>query len=962
MVLNHNKANANIEEVNALWKGLGYYSRASRLLAGAQKVVNELAGYLPDNAKDMEAKIPGIGRYSAGAICSIAYAEKVPVLDGNVHRLMSRLLMLHANPKAKPTLDILWAGAEEMVAVEGSPESPDFQNPGDINQALIELGSTWCGAYQKTLNDQPQEGSPALQDIEDLCTICEPLPATFDVTMLPMKAEKKKAREEVDLVNVVEWRETRGSPERWFLVVKRPEKGLLAGLYEFPTLSNVSESGSKRATTGPTDSLSIFLATLIQGLELSPTKMKTKKEKKCDDASVEDGDDGIRISQVISVGDVLHVFSHVKKTYRTQWVVLEGGGSSPPALLEFKPTPAGDKPPTKGKRKANVAVPSANGKTPAGEDAKWVLMENIDQENTSKMWFSSGDDEYPTAEEAEIDLYAVLNLNRAASQAEINERYRALSLLFHPDKQQNPVRKEAAEEEYLKVQKAYQVLSDPFLRQVYDVLGLRAVSLRWPENFPTQSQEKIDEELRKIKKNGFLDKQVDEELRLKTHSSATVDASALFRRGTGADPASLWTRLTGVRVVLDDFRHTFSRRINNSTFVSVESHSINGAGRGFMEYTGTVRHQFSPRFTGKASVGLKGPFRSDLQGTYKDDFNTVHLKLSGSPLHRTIPPSATISYTRRLFQQGPQVGAVTLHAGRVPRLALEYISPMFISQELVEARQRGIQSISGLRQIFFDKRFGLSFNNILPMLTGEVGVTFFELSTRFKTGVELGLLNSTVMAGLDWTNGDNQVSVKTNVSAGAAITTIEQVFSPEFSSISVTDYQPVFPTFVGVSLLFPSVAAVLSYHFLIRPRRRTQRIAQIRAARRALEEDSDARRKQNATTDLLKDVAHRNTSLEEDKGGLVIQEASYGVTDETDGAENLSVDVIIPLQALVRNSRLYIPGGRSKSNLQGFSDPAPFTSKTLRIRYVFRGRSHYAAIPDYLPVVLPLSEHSVGEC
>ncbi|RXW20189.1 hypothetical protein EST38_g5675 [Candolleomyces aberdarensis] len=357
MVLNHNKASANIEEVNALWKGLGYYSRASRLLAGAQKVVNELAGYLPDNAKDMEAKIPGIGRYSAGAICSIAYAEKVPVLDGNVHRLMSRLLMLHANPKAKPTLDILWAGAEKMVAVEGSPESPDFQNPGDINQALIELGSTvckvqnpscsscplnqWCGAYQKTLNDQPQE------DIEDLCTICEPLPATFDVTMLPMKAEKKKAREEVDLVNVVEWRETRGSPERWFLVVKRPEK-----------------------------------ASLIQGLELSPAKMKmkTKKEKKCDDASVEDGDDGIRISQVISVGDVLHVFSHVKKTYRTQWVVLEGGGPSPPALLAPKPTPTGDKPPVKGKRKASAAVPSANGKTPAGEDAKWVLMENIDQE------------------------------------------------------------------------------------------------------------------------------------------------------------------------------------------------------------------------------------------------------------------------------------------------------------------------------------------------------------------------------------------------------------------------------------------------------------------------------------------------------------------------------------------------------------------------------------------------------
>lgn len=73
--------------MNSLWKGLGYYSRASRLLAGAQKAVKEYNGKLPDNAKDMEANIPGIGRYSAGAICSIAYGEQVPVVSFNTHQL-----------------------------------------------------------------------------------------------------------------------------------------------------------------------------------------------------------------------------------------------------------------------------------------------------------------------------------------------------------------------------------------------------------------------------------------------------------------------------------------------------------------------------------------------------------------------------------------------------------------------------------------------------------------------------------------------------------------------------------------------------------------------------------------------------------------------------------------------------------------------------------------------------------
>lgn len=139
--------------MNGLWKGLGYYSRAKRLLDGARKVVEELDGRLPSNAKDMESLIPGIGRYTAGAICSIAYNEQVPVvslsgrrysrslhclniilqLDGNVNRLLSRVLALHSNPKSKTTLDTLWAGAEAMV--KGS------SSPGDVNQALIELST-----------------------------------------------------------------------------------------------------------------------------------------------------------------------------------------------------------------------------------------------------------------------------------------------------------------------------------------------------------------------------------------------------------------------------------------------------------------------------------------------------------------------------------------------------------------------------------------------------------------------------------------------------------------------------------------------------------------------------------------------------------------------------------------------------------------------------------------------------
>ncbi|KAJ7207083.1 DNA glycosylase [Mycena pura] len=358
---------ASIDEVNALWKGLGYYSRASRLLTGAQKAVSDHTGRLPDNAKDLQAHIPGIGRYSAGAISSIAYGENAPVLDGNVTRLLSRLLALHASPKAKTTLDILWAAAAAMVdgldsTLASTNESAQY--PGDINQALIELGSTvckvrdpnctgcplrlWCAANTNMKAPTPM----AVTDIEDLCAICVPLAEGADVTAYPLRVNKKKVREEFDIVNVVEWR--RGSDRR-FLLVRRPQGGLLAGLDEFPTTPNVGVSlAPARLAKIPQQ----ILSTLLH-------------------ASIRLGDaDILQITKVQPAGDVVHVFSHIKKTYRVQWVLLEGT-PEPPRLAS--PRDAGKETGWCRSRTAG-AVPSS----------EWVPLEAVAAKNittgVTKIW------------------------------------------------------------------------------------------------------------------------------------------------------------------------------------------------------------------------------------------------------------------------------------------------------------------------------------------------------------------------------------------------------------------------------------------------------------------------------------------------------------------------------------------------------------------------------------------------
>ncbi|OSD08754.1 DNA glycosylase [Trametes coccinea BRFM310] len=409
-------AASDIDTVYSLWKGLGYYSRAARLLSGAQKAVKELGGRLPDNAQDMESKIPGIGRYSAGAICSIAYNQCVPVLDGNVHRLLSRLLALHAPPKAKQTLDALWAGASAFV--EGA------ERPGDVNQALIELGSTvckvrdpacsscalrpWCAAYKRQ-EREGSEGQGAIEatspsghevpDIEELCTLCEPLPVGAPVTAYPMKAEKKKAREELDIVNVIEWR-NHPSGERWFLLVRRPEGGLLAGLHEFPTAANVPVTSSSSAHIQIADSLlSALLVSPPSARSFPATTLHGQTARRSTSQQHTSGDPSPgspRVAKIVPAGDVLHVFSHIRKTYRVQWVVLEGGSSdAPPALVQkpdlaafgaAMPKTSKGKPPGKKRVKASD---EAHG-TPGAPVTQWVRMEDVAEANIGtgvmKIW------------------------------------------------------------------------------------------------------------------------------------------------------------------------------------------------------------------------------------------------------------------------------------------------------------------------------------------------------------------------------------------------------------------------------------------------------------------------------------------------------------------------------------------------------------------------------------------------
>ncbi|KAK2461003.1 hypothetical protein APHAL10511_006944 [Amanita phalloides] len=341
-------AASDIEQVNALWKGLGYYTRATRLLMGAQKVVKKMGGRIPDNAKDLQTKRARYRPIQCG--CYMFHCIwRAGSCYGNVHRLLSRLLAIRAPPKAKATLDLMWEAATRLVQMEeklcsSEPEVKEnavlnmahSQYPGDINQALIELGSTvckvrdprcdvcplrnWCCAYimaNNGIDDKRIAGG--VRDMEDLCTLCEPVLSEYAVTAYPIKGSRKKAREELDIVNVIEWRLSSAPEERWFLLVRRPENGLLAGLYEFPTTANVPKTISSAAL--------LKLANEWISRNLGAEVQAFNPRRRQNNGPSSQGT--CRVENIVTVGDVVHVFSHIKKTYRVQWVILEGGQGCP---------------------------------------------------------------------------------------------------------------------------------------------------------------------------------------------------------------------------------------------------------------------------------------------------------------------------------------------------------------------------------------------------------------------------------------------------------------------------------------------------------------------------------------------------------------------------------------------------------------------------------------------------------
>ncbi len=197
-------ARARLDTVLKLWEGLGYYSRARNMHVAAREIVARFSGQLPHTTDEL-LTLPGIGRYTAGAIASTAFGRREPLVDGNIERVLCRLFRIKGSPKQNAVRKKLWTIAAEILP-------PD--NVGQFNQALMELGSEVCTPRNPRCEDCP---------VREVCGAR----LHNEQGSLPTRALKKPLPRHTVVVGVIH-------KDGRILIDKRKPEGLLGGLWELP--------------------------------------------------------------------------------------------------------------------------------------------------------------------------------------------------------------------------------------------------------------------------------------------------------------------------------------------------------------------------------------------------------------------------------------------------------------------------------------------------------------------------------------------------------------------------------------------------------------------------------------------------------------------------------------------------------------------------------------------------------
>ncbi|XP_076132476.1 dnaJ homolog subfamily C member 11a [Alosa pseudoharengus] len=542
------------------------------------------------------------------------------------------------------------------------------------------------------------------------------------------------------------------------------------------------------------------------------------------------------------------------------------------------------------------------------------------------------------------DYYSLLNVRREATQDELKAAYRRLCMLYHPDKHRDPELKSQAEQLFNLVHQAYEVLSDPQSRAIYDIYGKRGLEVEgWEVIERKRTPAEIREEFERLQRERE-ERRLQQRTNPKGTISVGVDATDLFDRYEEDYDDVPSGGLPHIEINKMHISQSIEAPLTSADTAilsgSLSTHNGNGGGN----ITMALRKVTSAKGWGEVEFGA----------------GDTHGPLFGLKIFRNLTTRCflTAQCGMQFSSRGVRPGVTTVLARHLDKNTMGYLQWRWGTQSSMNT-----SIVRDTKSSHFTFAMQLGIPHTFMMMSYQYKFQN-EDQTKVKGSVKSGFFGTVVEYGAETKISRHSVlgaTVSVGVPQGVSLKIkLNRASQTYFFPIHLTDQ--LMPSAIFYATVGPLVFYLAIQRLVIRPYVRSQKEQELEKHRQSSATDI-AKKKQEAESAvlLMQEGVRRIIEAEESKMGLIILNAWYGkfVTDNSRKHERARViDVTVPLQCLVKDSKLILTEA-SKAGLPGFYDPCVGEEKSLKVLYQFRGVMHQVLSGDSEPLRIPKQSHRI---
>nr|XP_017497315.2 dnaJ homolog subfamily C member 11 [Manis javanica] len=542
------------------------------------------------------------------------------------------------------------------------------------------------------------------------------------------------------------------------------------------------------------------------------------------------------------------------------------------------------------------------------------------------------------------DYYSLLNVRREASSEELKAAYRRLCMLYHPDKHRDPELKSQAERLFNLVHQAYEVLSDPQTRAIYDVYGKRGLEMEgWEVVERRRTPAEIREEFERLQRERE-ERRLQQRTNPKGTISVGIDATDLFDRYEEEYEDVSGSGFPQIEINKMHISQSIEAPLT-ATDTAILSGSLstqNGNGGGSFNFA--LRRVTSAKGWGELEFGA-----GDLQGP-----------LFGLKLFRNLTPRCfvTTNCALQFSSRGVRPGLTTVLARNLDKNTVGYLQWRWGIQSAMNT-----SIVRDTKSGHFTVALQLGIPHSFALISYQHKFQDDD-QTRVKGSLKAGFFGTVVEYGAERKISRHSVlgaAVSIGVPQGVSLKVkLNRASQTYFFPIHLTDQ--LLPSAVFYATVGPLVVYFAMHRLIIKPYLRAQKEKELEKQRESTATDILQKKQEaEAAVRLMQESVRRIIEAEESRMGLIIVNAWYGkfVNDKSRKSEKVKViDVTVPLQCLVKDSKLILTEA-SKAGLPGFYDPCVGEDKSLKVLYQFRGALHQVMAQDGAALRIPKQSHRI---